>query len=106
MSKGRAGSKGVTGRSERIEPFKTPSLHPRRRARNVAGKEVEQRSDANPDGAARRRQMLSDEKLLLGIAHRHEQDIGFGAANALDNLGELARVEMAVLTTDDRLLWA
>ena len=101
----------ATGQSARllaqtIEPFKTPPLHPRHRARNIAGKEVEQSSDADPDNTTRRGEMLLDEEFLLRIAHRHEQDIGLGAANVLDNLGELAGIEMAVMATDNRVLRA
>ena len=59
-----------------IEPFEPPSLHPGHRARHIAGKEIEQGPDANAEGAPCRRQMLLDEQLLLGIAHRHKQDVG------------------------------
>ena len=64
-----------------IEPFEPPSLHPGLRARHIAGKEIEQGPDANAEGAPRRRQVLLDKQLLLGIAHRHKQDVGLRLAN-------------------------
>ena len=89
-----------------IDPFKAPSLHPRRRARDVARKKIEQGPDAYAEGAARRSQVLLDEELLSGIAHRHQQDIGLGPANEINDFGNRVVIEVAVVTPNKCMLRA
>src|SRR6185437_11264461 len=43
---------------------------------------------------------------LLGIAHRHEQDVGLRPANTADELRNLVRIEVAMMATDDHMLRA
>jgi hypothetical protein len=83
-----------------IAPFEPPPFHPRRRTRHVAGKEIEQGPDANAEAAPCRSQVLLDKQLLFGIAHRHKQNVSLRLANELNELRNLAVIEMTMVTTN------
>ena len=83
-----------------IDPFKPPTLHPERRARHIAGEEVEQSADADAETTTGRGEMLVEEQLLLWIAHGDKQHIRLGATNEIGDLGRLAVIEMAATTAN------